>query len=291
MKKQDWFWGYALALPTVAGLAILNIYPICRTVFMSFTRSSGFGRYSWAGVENYIRMLSDPLVWQSLGNTLVFTILFVPMGLILGLASAGVLSAVKRGQKGFRTVYFLPLVVAPAAVAILWRWLFNADYGLINYLISLAGIEGPRWLTRPGFSLFSLSVVAVWSELGYNIVILLAGLQDVPESYYEAAKIDGASGLRQFISISLPLLTPSLFFLMITNVMKAVKQFDLVYMMIDKMNPALEETQTLLYLFYSHAFERNEKGYASAVVLLAVLLIMLITFFQFQMQKRWVHYE
>ena len=291
MRYKEWFWGYILALPTVAGLIILNIYPIGRTLFMSFTRSSGFGKYTWTGWNNYFRLVSDPLVWQALGNTLLFTIMYVPIGLIMGLAIAGLLSSVTKGQKIFRTVYFLPLVVAPAAVAILWRWLFNADFGIINYVLSFIGLEGPRWLTRPGYSLFSLSMVAVWSELGYNMIILLAGMQDIPESYYEAAHIDGASEIRKFVSISLPLLTPSLFFLMVTNIMKAVKQFDLVYMMIDKMNPALEETQTLLYLFYNYAFERNEKGYASAIVLMAVLLILFITAIQFQTQKKWVHYE
>ncbi|MBF9018641.1 MULTISPECIES: carbohydrate ABC transporter permease [unclassified Oceanispirochaeta] len=291
MKNKDWIWGYLLILPTVAGLIILNIYPIGRTFFMSFTQSSGFGKFKWIGLANYKRLAGDTLVWESVGNTLLFTVIYVSIGLVLGVIIAGLIISVKRGQKIFRTIYFIPLVVAPAAVAILWRWLFNADYGLINYLFSLINIAGPRWLTTPGLSITSISMVAIWSELGYSMVILMAGLQDIPESYYEAAHIDGASEVRKFISISLPLLTPSLFFLMVTNIMKAVKQFDLVYMMIDKMNPALEKTQTLLYLFYGFAFERNEKGYASSIVLLAFIIIMIITFLQFQAQKRWVHYE
>lgn len=293
LKKNmsNYCWGYFMIAPTIIGLIILNIWPFFQTVFLSFTKSEGFGKYEWIGSANYRELVVDATVWQSVMNTFLFTLMVVPLGIFIALILASLLNGKIRGKTLYRTIYFLPMVVAPAALSMIWRWLFNADFGLINYVLSIVGINGPRWLTDPSTALLSVSIVGIWSVLGYNIVILLAGLQSIPNTYYEAAEIDGAGPIRKFFNITIPLVSPTLFFLVITGLMSSIKQFDMIFMMIDEYNPAIGSVQTILYLFYQRAFVMNDKGYASAIVVLAFAIIMVITAFQFWFQKKWVHYE
>lgn len=290
-KHTDWWWAYLMIGPSIIGLIILNIWPLCQTVFLSFTKSLGFGRYEWCGTENYVRMFSDPEVWRSTWNMILFSLYTVPIGVFLALVFGALLNAKIRAKGLYRTVYFLPVVCASAAVAMIWRWMFNGEYGLINYFIMKMGGEGIRWLTQSPTALIAVSAVAVWSRLGYNIVLVIAGLQDVPESLYESAKIDGAGPIRRFFHISIPMVSPTLFFVIITTVMEALKQFDFIYMMIFRENPALESCQTLLNVFYEYGFVAGEKGYASAIVVLSFCIIMVVTIIQFIGQKKWVHYS
>ncbi|MFD0958254.1 carbohydrate ABC transporter permease [Paenibacillus chungangensis] len=284
-------WAYLLIAPTMIGLVILNIIPFFHSMFLSFTQSQGFGNYSWTGFSNFIRMMQDIKVWKATFNTFAFTIITVPVGVFISLVLAVLLNSNLKGRLLFRIIYFMPLVVAPAAVAMIWRWMFNSDYGIINHFMGMFGISNIQWLTNPSLAIVSISIVAIWSLVGYNMILILAGLQNVPDFYYEAASLDGAGPVRQFFSITIPLVSPTLFFVVTTGVMTAIKQFDFIYMMIDEMNPAIDEVQTLLYLFYHHAFVTNEKGYASAIVFLTFTIIMLLTWLQFKLQKRWVHYE
>jgi multiple sugar transport system permease protein len=179
----------------------------------------------------------------------------------------------------------------PAAVSIVWKWLYNSDYGLINYLLSKVGIHGPGWLTEPRIALYSLVCVAVWGAIGYNMVIILSGLQGIPKTFYEAAEIDGASPILQFFKITLPLLTPTLFFVTVMSLINTFQVFELVYMMVGPNSPVIAETQTLVYLFYKQAFISNDKGYAAAISLFIFVIILLFTILQFKLQKKWVHYE
>jgi multiple sugar transport system permease protein len=273
------------------GLFVLNIWPVFKTMYLSFTTTEGFNNTRWVGNANYVKLIGDTAVWQSTWNTILFTLIVVPVGVFLSLVVAALLNSKIKGKGIYRTIYFLPMVVAPAAVALLWKWLFNADYGLINYTLSVFGINGIQWLTDPKYALLSVCIVGIWSTLGYNMVILLAGLQNIPGTYYEAADIDGAGAVQKFFFITVPMVSPTLFFVVITQIMAALKQFDLVYMMADETNPALESVRTILYLFYENAFVVNDKGYASAIVVLAFLIIMVVTAIQFWLQKKWVHYE
>ncbi len=288
--KENGF-AYFMIAPTIIGLIILNIWPLIQTFYMSLTKSVGFGKYEFIGFENYIEMFSDGEVWRSLLNSILFTVYTVPIGIFLALVFANLLNTSIRAKGFYRTVYFLPVICASAAVSMIWRWMFNAEYGLINYFIGLFNIDPVNWLTTPGLALFSISLVAIWSKLGYNIVLIIAGLQSIPQTYYEAAEIDGAGPIAKFFHISIPLVTPTLFFVMITTVMEALKQFDFIYMMITRENPALESVQTLLNVFYEYAFVANQKGYASAIVVLAFAVIMIVTGIQFIGQKKWVNYD
>ena len=179
------------------------------------------------------------------------------------------------------------MVVAPAAVAMVWKWIFNSQYGIINQLLG-ANIG---WLTDSQIVLITCSVVQIWSNIGYDAVLLLAGLQNISVSLYEAADLDGASKVRQFFSITLPMVSPTLFVVLIMRLMSSLKVFDLIYMMVDSSNPVLNDAQTLMSLFYRESFIAGDKGYAAAIVVWTVLLIGLVTLIQFIGQKKWVNYE
>lgn len=291
VQKQHLFWGYLMAAPTVIGLIVLNIIPFFYTIYLSLTDTIGIGKYEFAGLVNYEKLLSGSDIYSSIANSAIYSFLVVPVGIFLSLIIAVLINSKIRGATIYRTIYFLPMVAAPAAVAVVWRWLFNGDFGLINYCLNAIGLSSVSWLTSPTTAMLSVSIVGIWSNLGYNMVILLAGLRDIPAMYYEAADIDGASPVRKFFQITLPLVSPSIFFLSITRLINALGEFDLVYMMIDEFNPAKNSMRTIMYYYYQQAFDYNNKSFASAIVVILFLIIMLITAIQFIAQKKWVHYE
>lgn len=290
-NKSDIMWATLLIAPTIIGLFILNVIPFFQTIILSFNETGAFGKMEWAGFDNYLRFFKDPVIWQATKNTIIYMILSVPVGIILALIFATLLNTKIKGKSIYRAIYFLPIVVAPAAVAMVWKWLFNTDFGLINYVLGLFGVNGPAWLTSPKVALISVSIVTIWSSIGYDIILILAGLQGISESYYEAARLDGASPIRQFFNITIPLISPTLFFVVVLRIMAALKQFDFMYMLIGEGNPALESSQTLTYLFYRNAFEIGDKGYASVIILWTFMIIGIITIIQFIGQKKWVNYD
>ncbi len=290
-RRRDWPWAYAMIAPTGLGLLVFYLWPLVRTVYFSFTEWGAFGGYRWTGLDNYRTLLQDPELFDALVNTFTYAglvLLVVP-------ASIGVAALLNtRGLRGvsvYRTLYFLPVVTMPAAVAMLWRWIYNGDYGVLNYLLSLVGIDGPHWVSDPDWLLWSMAVVGIWSLLGYNTVIFVAGLQGIPEHYYEAAAIDGAGRIRQFFSITLPLLSPSVFFVTVITTITTLQVFDLLYLITPRVSQARVENQTIVYLFYKQAFVENERGYAAAIAVVLLLIVLGLTAAQFRLQKRWVHYE
>jgi multiple sugar transport system permease protein len=291
VKRSDYFWAYIMIFPTIVGTIIFNIWPLLQSFYLSLTKWGGFGQYSFAGFINYERLLRDTELLQALKNTAIFTAISVPLGISLSILVAVLLNQKIKGVTVYRTLYFIPVVTMPAAVSIVWKWLYNGDFGLINYLLGLVGIDGPGWVTDPKIALYSLVLVAVWGAIGYNMVIILSGLQGIPTSLYEAADIDGASPMAKFFKITLPLLTPTLFFVTVMSLINTFQVFELVYMMVGPNSPVIGQTQTLVYLFFKHAFINNDKGYAAAISLFIFVIILLFTILQFRMQKKWVHYE
>lgn len=285
--KEDNWWGWLLVAPTILGLVVLNFIPFFQTIILSFSRTKAFGAYEFSGLSNYIEMFSSAEFWKATWNSILFCILTVPVGVFLSLLVAVLLNAKLKGKTAFRAIFFLPMVVAPAAVAIVWKWIFNAEYGIINSVLD-ANI---RWLTNPAIVLLTCAIVAIWSALGYDAVLLLSGIQNISKNYYEAASLDGASKIRQFFSITLPMISPTLFVVMIMRLMASLKVYDLIYMMVEQSNPALTSAQSLMYLFYRESFIAGNKGYASAIVVFTVALIGLVTAFQFIGQKKWVNYD
>jgi multiple sugar transport system permease protein len=286
-----WLWGWFLIAPTIIGLTILNIIPMLQTLYLSFFRSGDFGRGNiFIGIDNYKKMFSDIQVWYAVRNTLIFTITVVPFSVIIAILLAVLLNSKLMGKGIYRTIYFIPMVVAPAAVTMVWKWLYNYHFGLINFLLSNIGVKHIDWIDDPHIAVISIIIICVWSTIGYNMVLLLAGLQDIPRDYYEAASIDGASHARQFFGITLPLLSPTLFFVFVTGIIASMQIFDVVYMMIGVASPSYNSVVSLVYLFYNNSFKYSNKGYGSAIVMLLLGIIMIITIIQLKVQKKWVNY-
>ena len=287
-EKSEFMWGWLFILPTVIGLIVLNIIPIFQTIYQSFFKTGDFGRGNiFVGLENYVKVFGDSEVWQSLINTFKYAIVEVPFSIAIALVLAVLLNRKMKGRSAYRTIIFLPMVAAPAAVAMVWRWLFNSDFGLLNNVFNL----NVKWVSDPKIAVYSIAVIGVWSILGYNMVLFLAGLQEIPHDYYEAAQIDGATGVKSFFHITIPLLSPTIFFVLVTRVIGSLQVFDLMYMVMDKSNPALEKTQSLVYLFYNYAFINKNMGYGAAIVVLLLVITMIITVFQMIGQKKWVFYN
>ena len=270
---DDAKWGYLLVAPTIIGLIVLNVYPFIQTLVLSFSTTHPFGIYEVTGIQNYEQMFASKEFWKATWNSIYFCILTVPIGVFLSLLAAVLLNAKIKGKSAFRAIYFLPMVVAPAAIAMVWKWIFNAEYGIINQIIGTK----VSWLTTPGLVLPACAVVAIWSAVGYDAILLLSGIQNISKSYYEAASLDGATKIQQF--------------LLIMRLMASIKVYDLIYMMVDQTNPALTSAQSLMYLFYRESFVAGNRGYASAIVIWTVALIGIITALQFWGQKKWVNYE
>lgn len=291
-EKNEFIVGWAFILPTILGLIILNIVPLIKTIYESFFKTGAFGKGNiFIGLENYKRLFSDKYVWQALINTFKYAIVEVPLSIIIAIVIAVILNRKMKGRAVFRTIYFLPMVAAPAAVAMVWRWLYNTEFGLLNYIGSLFKQDHVNWISNPKIAIIFIALVGVWSVIGYNMVLFLAGLQEIPRDYYEAATIDGAGGISKFFKITLPLISPTMFFVLVTRVIASLQVFDVIYMMIDASNPALGKTQSLVYLFYKYSFIQSEKGYGATIVVLLLIVILLITIIQMYTQKKWVHYQ
>ena len=265
----------------------MNVWPFIQTIYASFCKHLGFGHYKFVGLENYVNMFQDADFWRATGNTLIFCVLTVPVGIFISLLVAILLNAKVKFKGGFRTIFFLPMVCAPAAVTMVWRWIFNSEYGILNQIFG----SHIAWITDPKVALISCAIVAVWSSIGYDAVLLLSGLQNISKSYYEAASIDGASKITQFFKITLPMVSPTLFVTMIMRLMTSLKVYDLIYMMVEETNPALTSVQSLIYLFYRESFVAGSRGSGSAIAVWTVLIIGVATVFQFIGQKKWVNYE
>ncbi len=285
--KSESMWGYIMVAPTIIGLLVLNIYPFLDTIKLSFSKTMPFGLYELRGIQNYVEMFSSAEFWRANLNTIYFCILTVPLGIFLALIVAVMLNAKIKGRTFFRAVFFLPMVVAPAAVAMVWKWIFNTEYGVLNSLL----MHKVNWVTDPNIVMVTCAIVAIWSAIGYDAVLLLSGLQNISKSYYEAASLDGASKLQQFFYITFPMVSPTLFVVMIMRLMSSIKVYDLIYMMIEESNPALTSAQSLMYLFYRESFTAGNRGLGSSVVIWTVALIGVVTAVQFLGQKKWVNYE
>ncbi len=285
--RREENWGWIMVAPTIIGLLVLNLWPFVQTLYTSFCEHLGFGHYKFIGLQNYIEMFQNAEFWKATWNTIYFCILTVPLGLFLSLLVAMLLNAKVKGKGIFRTIFFLPMVCAPAAVTMVWRWIFNSEYGILNQMFG----THINWITDSKVVMIACAIVAIWSNIGYDAVLLLAGLQNISKSYYEAASIDGAGKVTQFFHITLPMVSPTLFVVMIMRLMASVKVYDLIYMMVEETNPAVTSVQSLMYLFYRESFVAGSRGSGSAIVIWTVLLIGLVTVIQFMGQKKWVNYD
>lgn len=286
--KVEAVWGLAFVAPTIIGLLILNYYPIFETVYQSFCKTGNFGKgNTFIGLKNYIDMFHDPEVFSTLFNSVRYAVISLPLTVAISLVLAVLLNRRMKGRTIYRTIYFLPMVCAPAAIAMVWKWMFNQDYGLLNHLFHVK----INWITDPSIAMIAIVVVGVWGSLGNNMILLLGGLQDIPRDYYEAASVDGSTGIHTFFHITIPLLSPMLFFIIQTGIMGALQLFDLPFMIMDQSSKAWPSVKTITYLFYEYAFERSDRGYGAAIIMLMICIISVITFILQKTEKKWVHYN
>lgn len=288
---KNWGYAYLFIAPTVLGVLILNLWGVIQSFYYSFHEVKGFSPPVFIGLENYTRLFSDAEVWRSLKNVLVYALITVPAGVSLSLLLAVLLNVKIKGKSFFRCIYFLPVVSAPAAVALVWKWLYNKDFGLFNQILGIFGINGPDWLGNPHFAMPSVAIVGIWTMVGYNMILLLAGLQDVPGELYEAAEIDGAGAAQKFFKITVPMVSPTLFFVVVTTIISALQVFDVIYMMFKPSAPSFQSVESIVYLFYRYTFTNYNKGYGSTIVVALFIIIMVLTAIQLKLQKKWVHYN
>ena len=295
--KKEWIWAWIFIFPTIVGAIAFGFYPLIRSVIMMLTEWDGMTRPRFTGLDNFVRLFQDPIFWFELKNTLIFAFVSVPLTMLFSVLLAAALN-VRRGPVGLmRVIYYLPSVTMPVAIAAVWKWMFNSKAGIINYLLNLLGISGPNWLSDPDFIMIAVVIVSVWAGMGYNMIILLSALKNIPATYYEAAKIDGGNGFQIFMRLTLPMLSPTLFFLSITGLMSAFKTFDIVYMFCMPGNSGSMPTntmnalRTMVFGIYRNGFTFMEMGYAAAEAFILLLIILLVTVVQFAGQKRWVNYD
>lgn len=289
MRTKEGILGYLFASPWILGFLIFTLYPVCSSLYYSFTSYNTLKPPKWIGLYNYIYMLKeDPLFVKSLLNTVYYAVLSVPLGIAAGVLVAILLNQKVKGMRLFRTLFYLPTVASSVASALLWLWLMEPNFGLFNTMLAKIGIEGPGWLTDPAWAKPSLIFMSLWT-VGGGMLIYLAALQDVPQSLYESAAIDGASGLKQFFRITLPMITPTLFFNLITGVIGGLQVFNQAFIMTNG-GPAYS-TYFFAYHLYTKAFSEYSMGYASAMAWVLLVITLILSMVIFKTSKSWVYYE
>ncbi|MGO4624432.1 carbohydrate ABC transporter permease [Ensifer sp. 2TAB8] len=284
--------GYGFLTPWLIGFFLLTLGPAVASFYLSLTDYSGLGAANWVGAENYVRIATDdPRFWTAMNVTFTFVLLSVPLKLIFALTVAVALNRGLEGLSLFRAIFYLPsLVGGSVAVAVLWRQVFAGD-GLLNQALNaLFGFEGPSWISNPSTSLYTLVLLAVW-QFGSSMIIFLAGLRQIPQDMYEAASIDGAGKARQFFKITLPLLTPVIFFNAVILTIDAFKAFTSAFVISDGTGGPIDSTLFYTLYLYQEAFTNFRFGYASALAWVLVLIIALFTAMSFLTARFWVHYD
>ena len=276
-----------LLLPSLIGTGAFYLLPVGASLVLSFAEWDLLTPVKWVGLGNYTAILSDASVWQALRNTILFILGYLPAVVVLGLALALLLNRRLKGRTIFRAIYFVPVVTSWVAVSLIWKWLLNPQYGLINYGLSLIGIKGPGWLFDPSWALPGVILTSVWKDMGFVTVIYLAGLQEIPEHLFEAAALDGATPWQRFRTITWPMLAPTTFFVTTISLISSFQVFDQVWIMTQG-GPA-GATSTMVELIYKNAFSYSKMGYASAISWVLFLFIFTVTIAQNRLQKRLDH--
>lgn len=288
MRSRNALWGYFFIAPQLLGLLAFSLIPLLFAFVLSFMKWDGFGEQSFIGFANFSSQFHNPDFWKALVNTVYYTILVIPGSILISLLLALALNKVK-GKEIYRLIYFMPVVTSSVSIGVIWMWILNGDFGILNQLLSYIGIEGPKWLTNTKWVMPSIAMLSIWWGLGHNMVIFLAGLQGISQSYYEAAEIDGASKWQKFWHITLPLLSPTTFFITIMAIISSFQVFDQAFVMTNG-GPA-KASYTLVYHIYDQAFIDFQMGESAAAAMILFAIILVFTLIQFKFSQRWVHYE
>ena len=284
--------GFLYLSPTLIILSIFVFIPIFTSFTLSLNRVAPFGNQTiYVGLGNYMRLLQDPRYWNSIRVTLLFALGTVPTGLVLAVLLAVALSYPVRRLSGLhRLLIFVPVVISSAVAGVIFRWLYHPVVGYLNHWLSLVGIEGPNWLASSQWALVAIILVSVWRQLGFNVIIALAGVQNIDDTFYDAAKVDGANALQRFFNVTLPLLTPTLFFLLIINVINSFQTFGEIHILTQG-GPG-QATNTLVYSIFFDAFVGTpQRGIASAQAYLLAIMVVVMSLIQFRILSKRVHYQ
>lgn len=282
----------------IVGLLVFRLGPVVWSFLLSFQRYNPFQGGTWIGLENFKELLEEKDFHQVFFNTVNFTLMYLPLGVITSLLLALLINSRLRGMVLYRAIFFLPVISAVAAIGTIWAWLLNPLYGLVNFLIKTGlGVRGPEWLGNPRSALFTIVLVNVWRTMGYSMVIFLAGLQNIPQELLDAAKVDGAGKLKTFFRVTLPLLSPTTFFVIIITIIRSFQIFDMVYILTapsagegGSVGGPANSTNVLVISIFQNAFKFNRMGYGAAQAYVLFLMVAVITLINFKFQKRWVHY-
>jgi len=286
-QREQALWAYAFLSLSVLGLLIFWILPIIAAFGLSFVKWTLLSPPKWIGLGNFQRLLADKYFWNALKNTFYYVAGVMP-GIIISLFLAVLLNQGLKFTTAYRTLYYLPTITMWTAIALVWKWLYSPQYGLINWALSLIGINGPAWLSDPKWAMPAQIFTSWWKGAGYNMVLFLAGLQGIPQIYYEAAAIDGANWWQRFRHVTLPLLTPTIYFVVVMTFIGSFGVFTQIYIMTEG-GPG-QATTTIIYYLYNNAFKYFDIGYADVLAIAFFVVVFVFTIIQNQLQKRWVHY-
>jgi multiple sugar transport system permease protein len=288
---KDSLLAYIFLLPTIVILGVFTFYPFVSSFFISLHEGAITNPLrTYVGFEHYQDLFKDRKFWKAMWNTGYYVLFSVPTTMILALFFAVLLNAKIRFQGIFRTLFFLPYITPTVAAAVVWEWVFNRRYGLFNDFINFFGIPSQDWIDNPNLALPMVILFSIWKYMGFQIVIFLAGLQNISKEYYEAAAIDGANAWQQFWKITLPLLTPVTFFVLIISMIGAFKVFDEIFVIFDGTTGPLDSAMTVMIFFFQTAFGRFKMGYASAIAYTMFVIIFLFTLLQTWYARRRIHY-
>jgi multiple sugar transport system permease protein len=280
--------GLLFCSPWLIGFSVFLLYPIAASIYYSFTEFSVLQPPTFVGLANYRELVQERIFWKALGNTFYYAAFALPLGMIVALSIAMLLNTDVKGMTVYRTIFFLPSLVPTVATAILWLWIFNGQYGVLNYGLSFLGIRGPNWLSDPQWSKPALVLLSIWG-VGNAVVIYLAGLQDVPEQLYEAADLDGAHWLQKIRHVTLPMVSPVILFNLIIGIIGTFQYFAVPFVMMPNGQPARSAYFIAVYL-YDTAFPYLQMGYASAIAWVLFLMIAALTALAFWASRGRVHY-
>jgi multiple sugar transport system permease protein len=290
LKRQETIAGYLFLLPNIIGFLVFSSVPVVVTLVISLLDWDMIRAPKFVGLDNYVKLLTgDPTFTKVLVNTGYYVLGTVPAGVILSLLLAMAMNSNVRGISVYRAIFFIPVISASVAVAMMWRWIFNTDYGLLNLWFTNVGLPRIPWLSSTAWAMPALIIMAVWKSLGFNMVIFLAGLQGISTTLYEAASMDGANRWHRFRYITVPMLAPTTFFVLIISIIGSFQVFDLAFVL-TRGGPG-DATNTMVMYIYNQAFQFFHMGYAAAIAWVLFAIIFVITLVQTQLQKRWVQYE
>ena len=289
LEKRNSVMGWVMISPILVGIALFAVLPVLFSFYISFHEWDMLHEQQWVGAANYVKIFGDKMLCVISKNTFTYCIIAIPGAIFFGLLLALAMNAKIKGVALYRTAFFMPNITTTVAVCIVWSWLYNKDYGLFNNVLNMLGFDSIKWITSKKMAMPSIAIMSIWQAMGYDMILLTAGLKGIDETYYEAAQIDGANGWQSFWKITLPMLTPTLFFLVVTHCVSYIQMFDAAFIMTEG-GPG-HATRTFAMQIYNTAFEYFRMGEAASYAWVLFAIVFVITVIQFKLQDKWVNYD